>query len=634
MRPSLAVRLLASVAVLAGVIVAAAPAQAATVVVRASDDASVEQGRASTNFGAAASLVSDGSPMTRALLRFDVGSLPGPVATARLRLWVFDKTSNGPELWRAGSFEEERVTWSTRPATTTRLADPGSVSANRWLEFDVTSAVTGAGTHAFALVPDSIDGMDVNSDEASSNRPELVIETGDPPPSSTTSSSTTSSSSTSSSSTSTSTSTTATTGTTTTTQPPPSPGSYAAVDDTYVDESNPGDNFGDGTTFEADDSPVTRALLEFRVPALSGVVSRARLRLWATGSSSNGPEVWRTGAFNEDTVTWSSAPPLSSMLADVGSISRDRWVEYDVTAAVTGGGTYAFALVGDSSDGADFSSKEASTNRPELVVETGTEPPPPPPSGDSFQIGLIGDTGYNSAQEEALLDTQDDMNGFPLAFVAHAGDIWGGGQSCTESRYEEIRDVFNGFEAPFVYTPGDNEWEDCSSTGGRLDMIRDIFFPTVETLGENPMVVTRQTPTYVENARWTHRGVVFATINEPGSSGSSGSQRDANVDWLHAAFDLAEDTDAPGIMLIWQDNSFSPSGGTLYRELRDRTVEFGRPVVLVHGDTHHHEVDRPWSDADNFTRVEVFGTSDSGEWVRATVDPADPDVFSFTTERP
>ncbi|MGH9041342.1 MAG: hypothetical protein ACRDZ3_14040, partial [Acidimicrobiia bacterium] len=126
-------------------------------------------------------------------------------------------------------------------------------------------------------------------------------------------------------------------------------------------------------------------------------------------------------------------------------------------------------------------------------------------------------------------------------------------------------------------------------------------------------------------------GVVFVTINEPGSSGASGSQRDANERWLNEAFDLAESSGAPGVMVVWQDNSFSPSGGRLYRLLRERATEFGRPVVLVHGDTHSFHIDHPWSELDDFTRVETYGPENSSRWVLATVDPNSPSVFSFRT---
>jgi hypothetical protein len=617
-----AIRVLVLLSVMAVPAVVADPARAVTVVLRAVDDAHVEDGHRTTNYGSATEMVTDSSPLTRSFLRFEVAPLEGTATRAVLRLHVTDKSVNGPELWRANPFEEESVTWATQPATFTRLADLGSVSAGRWVEFDVGGVISAGGTYSFALLPDSADGTDFLADEASSNRPELVIET-------TVATTTTTGPSTTTTEPSTTTSTTQTT--TTTTEPPPESG-RSPVDDASVQQAQPATNFGGATSVGADRDPMTRGLLEFRVPPLSGTVSRAVLRLYVTNKTWDGPELWRTGSFDEDTVTWNSAPSATSQVIDLGGITQG-WLEIDVRSAVdTGGGTHAFLVIPDSGDGMAFNSKEASSNRPELVVEAGT--PPPPPSGDSFEVALIGDTGYTSSQEDALLRTRSDINRFPLAFTVHDGDIWGGGRSCPESDYLRVRDVFDGFEAPFVYTPGDNEWKDCdtSSPSTKLALIRRLFFPDNLTRGIHRMTVTRQS-TYVENARWKKNGVVFATINEPGSSGSSGSLLDANINWLNDAFDEAEETNAAGVMIIWQDNPFR-TGSRLIEVLKDRTIDFDRPVVLVHGDTHAFQIDHPWSDVDRFTRVETFGTSSTGDWVRAIIDPKSSEVFSFDTERP
>jgi hypothetical protein len=40
-----------------------------------------------------------------------------------------------------------------------------------------------------------------------------------------------------------------------------------------------------------------------------------------------------------------------------------------------------------------------------------------------------------------------------------------------------------------------------------------------------------------------------------------------------------------------------------------------------------------WDDVPNFTRVETHALGgDAANWIRATVNPSDPKVFSFTTE--
>jgi hypothetical protein len=76
--------------------------------------------------------------------------------------------------------------------------------------------------------------------------------------------------------------------------------------------------------------------------------------------------------------------------------------------------------------------------------------------------------------------------------------------------------------------------------------------------------------------------------------------------------------------------------------VRKDTIDFGGPVVYVHGDSHYFRVDKPLQDAtgkriENFTRVETFGdNAPSGandvQWVKALVDPSSRDVFAFQAQ--
>jgi len=257
-------------------------------------------------------------------------------------------------------------------------------------------------------------------------------------------------------------------------------------------------------------------------------------------------------------------------------------------------------------------------------------PAPAQAASASFQIGLIGDTGYTTGQDSDLLAVRKSMAGYPLAFETHDGDIAEQGEACSDSRLRYVKGVFDGFSAPFVYTPGDNEWADCSGSSARLGAIRKLFFSSSKTLGQQKMTVTRQSGV-PENARWSRGGVYFATLNVPGSKGSGGPTS-ADVSWLNGTFDAAEKAGAAAVMIIQQDNPFS--GGTpaaLLNALKKRTVEFGRPVVIVHGDTHTYRIDKPWKDVANFTRVETYGDSSARRWVKATVNPGSATVFSFTT---
>ncbi|HEV7864701.1 MAG TPA: hypothetical protein VGR20_18495, partial [Acidimicrobiia bacterium] len=224
-----------------------------------------------------------------------------------------------------------------------------------------------------------------------------------------------------------------------------------------------------------------------------------------------------------------------------------------------------------------------------------------------------------------------------LAFVTHDGDTKPQSMPCSDSRDKAVYNAFNGFPVPLIYTPGDNEWTDCANSLTRIASIRKIFFSTATSLGTTTIPLTRQ-KTYIENARWTKGGVVFATLDVPGpnakssSAGETSARHTANVAWLNAAFDQAEATKAPAVMIIWQDDPFNGSSDTsLVATLKSRTIKFGKPVVLVHGDSHKFLIDQPWTGVSNFTRVETYGDSGTNKWVKATVDPKKPGVFSFAT---
>jgi hypothetical protein len=264
-----------------------------------------------------------------------------------------------------------------------------------------------------------------------------------------------------------------------------------------------------------------------------------------------------------------------------------------------------------------------------------SSPPVTVPPAQPFDIALIGDTGYSHEQDEKLIRTRKHMNGFNLSFIVHDGDIKDQLSPCTDDRLDYVRDVFNGFAAPFVFTPGDNEWSDCSDPGRQLADIRRLFFPTDQSLGQRRITVTRQSPPFIENARWTQGNVVFATVNLPGPEGTGAKGIGAAaVNWVNQAFDQAEASGSPGLMIIWQDDPWDgPREGTLMDTLEDRTEAFGRPVVLVHGDTHVYRLDHPWPDVPNFTRLETYALEDTDKWVRVTVDPTSPQVFNFTTMR-
>jgi hypothetical protein len=265
-----------------------------------------------------------------------------------------------------------------------------------------------------------------------------------------------------------------------------------------------------------------------------------------------------------------------------------------------------------------------------------------------------------------------------------------------------IFDLFQQFNDPVVYTPGDNEWTDChktkQGTSGdplkELTAVRSLFFAHPgQTLGGRKKRVLTQAEEFhgahspdaqfVENVMWEDSRVIFVTLNMPGSnndglpwSGGTASipgppypaspflneparmqevadRTAADIRWLKAAFKEAREEGAKAVLIALQADMWDPAalvtGGdgldgytSFVQTLADLCVRFGRPVLLINGDSHVFEVDQPLADPNsatgkihktqavpNLTRITVEGSTAANEWLRLTLNPHTPEVFSW-----
>jgi hypothetical protein len=278
-------------------------------------------------------------------------------------------------------------------------------------------------------------------------------------------------------------------------------------------------------------------------------------------------------------------------------------------------------------------------------------------------FALIGDLGYEEEQEPWFVNVMEDLNGEPLEFVVHDGDLWGG-TFCTDENYRARLALFNSSVHPLVYTPGDNEWTDCHQRARgeldpleRLPRLRQIFFPDESSLGQRKMQLTRQSSVmpafsaYRENALWSFADVTFATVHIVGSNNNLGrtlendqehqARNAANLAWLRHVFGQARASSSRGVMIVQQANPFFErprdrrvAFNDVLDVLEEETVAFGKPVVLIHGDTHYFRIDKPLVSRasgrriENFTRLETFGQPDH-HWVQVFIEPNDPNLFAF-----
>ena len=287
----------------------------------------------------------------------------------------------------------------------------------------------------------------------------------------------------------------------------------------------------------------------------------------------------------------------------------------------------------------------------------------PPDTAGAWSFAAMGDTPYSDAEEAQLRPMIQRMNAEPLAFVVHVGDIISGRGGCSDKAFAHAKSIFDAFAHPFILTPGDNEWTDCHRGGfdplQSLERIRTLFHSGDRSTGQRTIPLIRQSDTdrrfaeYRENVRWRNRGVVFVTLNVPGSNNNLGRSPEsdaehtrrmaANFEWLDEAVKAAEKPDALGLAIFVQGNiGFEgnprrrpgyPDGFESFRKvLATHAAWLKKPILFVHGDTHLYKVDKPLIDAatgkpfDNFTRLEVDG-SPFVNWARVTVDPASKALF-------
>ena len=154
-----------------------------------------------------------------------------------------------------------------------------------------------------------------------------------------------------------------------------SPLTFLAEADAQVNEAKPADNTGTSKFLQVDgdSGEEVESFVQFTVTGISSSVQNARVRLYnTTNASENGPAIYATHtSWTESEITWDQRPERTSEeLDNRDSISEDSWVEYDVTGAVTGNGSFSFVLAADSNDAATFSSRQGS-QPPELVITLG-----------------------------------------------------------------------------------------------------------------------------------------------------------------------------------------------------------------------------------------------------------------------
>jgi hypothetical protein len=285
-----------------------------------------------------------------------------------------------------------------------------------------------------------------------------------------------------------------------------------------------------------------------------------------------------------------------------------------------------------------------------------------------FTFSTLGDMPYFLPEDFPRFENViKGINKAPIAFSVHVGDFKSSSTPCSDEAFNKILGYFETFKKPLIYTPGDNEWTDCHkkeagafSPEERLETLRKLYFKSPQSFGQEKMALIPESylpafKKYVENTRWDYGNIAFATFHAIGSNNNflptntttfnqEFYERDAaNVAWIKETFKHAKEAQLAGIVFFTQADMFGEKKDlkeasgfiNILKTLQEESIAFGKPVLLVNGDSHEYIVDKPIL-ADkktkntllNFTRLQVFGELDM-HTVMVTVNPENPNLFEI-----
>jgi uncharacterized protein YcfL len=151
---------------------------------------------------------------------------------------------------------------------------------------------------------------------------------------------------------------------------------------------------------------------------VSGTVTRATLRLYTTSSSAVGYQIKgvNSQAWEEGKITLANAPAAGAVIGSSGNFVANNWTSVDVTSLVSGDGVYDLALTTTSTATLNFNSRDASGNRPQLIIETTAAPAAEQAVDVSVGGDQVGD--HLIVKGQALQTRYNGLNSGPVKMTS------------------------------------------------------------------------------------------------------------------------------------------------------------------------------------------------------------------------
>ena len=160
---------------------------------------------------------------------------------------------------------------------------------------------------------------------------------------------------------------------------------FTAVADGQVALASPGSTYGTTTSMRTREGagtssdPTYRSYLRFDVSGVAGqTIQSVTLRLFATDASPNGQGVHRVPNPNwsEATLSGGTAPAFDATALATAPVPLAAYNDIALpTSAIAGDGLVSFAVKSTGNNNAAFNTREATANRPQLVIVTADSTP-------------------------------------------------------------------------------------------------------------------------------------------------------------------------------------------------------------------------------------------------------------------
>ena len=244
---------------------------------------------------------------------------------------------------------------------------------------------------------------------------------------------------------------------------------FTPVADSRVSSASPGSNYGKALELRGEAEPLIHSYLRFDIQGLDAPVTSATLRLYPLQTNAGQMELRGVAdsTWTEGGITYANAPPRGGVAATSGAFTAGSWASIDASALVAGNGLRSMALTTPSTASRRLSSREVSTQSPQLVVRTASPEYPLVAAGgdiacDPASSRFAGGAGTSSSCRQRA--TSDLMLGRPLSALLVLGDIQyeEGTLSAFQASYHPSWGRLNSIVRP---VPGNHEYETPGAAG-------------------------------------------------------------------------------------------------------------------------------------------------------------------------